>query len=567
VSAPPQFSRTRKLTILAQDPTVRKVGGEILTAQVIVPAEELQPGPMGYRVQVIDYDSSRDVYYAPPEIPPDVDPFENQSPDLLITSPQFHAQNVYALVMRTLARFEFALGRRISWGFYGHHLKVVPHAFADANAFYSPDDQALFFGYFPATKGDGTVFTCLSHDVVVHETTHALLDGLRRRFTDPSSPDQAAFHEGFADIVALLSVFSLRDILAVVIDQTPGPRSFVRKEAVETKKLRKSILLGLAEQMGREIPGIRGDALRRSVLLEPSPDHYLIESEFMEPHRRGEILVAAFMNAFLEIWERRLAGLGQMRPGYLSRERVVEEGAEIADQLLTMAIRALDYTPPVHIEFGDVLSALITGHKEVDPDDQKYYLREMLLESFHDYGIQPASKAGVPGHWAAAPEDLRYERSHYESMRNDPDEVFRFVWENRRALEFTEEAYSRVLSVRPCLRIAPDGFALREVVAEFLQVLDVKAGELQLYGIRKPDGMPDPLEISLQGGGALVFDEYGQLKYNIHNRVLNADRQSKRLDYLWRNGFFRKNASSACAFSRIHRQRAAGLTSADGEGW
>ena len=74
------------------------------------------------------------------------DPFRRPSNQTILKNPKFHAQNVYAIVMRTLARFEFALGRRISWGFHGHQLKVAPHAFADANAFYSEDDQALMFG-------------------------------------------------------------------------------------------------------------------------------------------------------------------------------------------------------------------------------------------------------------------------------------------------------------------------------------------------------------------------------------------------------------------------------------
>src|SRR5918993_1424458 len=55
----------------------------------------------------------------------------------LLEDPRFHAQNVYAIIMRTLARFEFALGRRVGWSFLGHQLQVAPHAFADANAFYS----------------------------------------------------------------------------------------------------------------------------------------------------------------------------------------------------------------------------------------------------------------------------------------------------------------------------------------------------------------------------------------------------------------------------------------------
>ncbi|MGH9949224.1 MAG: hypothetical protein ACRD6X_18795, partial [Pyrinomonadaceae bacterium] len=168
--------------------------GQVLTTELDIPAEELSPGPCGYRVHVVDYDSSTDTLYSPVryEKPVDgcyIDPFKDtvnrgRANDLL-DEPAFHAQNVYAIIMRTLARFEFALGRRMSWGFSGHQLYVATHAFADANAFYSEEDQALAFGYFfvPGTGKRTPIFTCLSYDVVAHETTHAILDGLRERYT------------------------------------------------------------------------------------------------------------------------------------------------------------------------------------------------------------------------------------------------------------------------------------------------------------------------------------------------------------------------------------------------
>ena len=55
-------ARTRLLRIVAQDPEVTK-SGRILTTQVEIPAEQLQPGPRGFRVQVIDYDSSTQTLY------------------------------------------------------------------------------------------------------------------------------------------------------------------------------------------------------------------------------------------------------------------------------------------------------------------------------------------------------------------------------------------------------------------------------------------------------------------------------------------------------------------------
>ena len=258
--------RYRKLRIIAQDPSVR-VSGKILTELVDVPAEELAPGPWGHRIHVIDFDSSTQTLYRPNEYPRRkdgsmADSFANASDPKLLNDPRFHAQNVYAIVMRTLARFEFALGRRVSWGFDGHQLKIAPHAFADANAFYSERDESLMFGYFPGASGQ-TVFTCLSHDVVAHETTHALVDGLRERYTDPSSPDQAGFHEGFSDIVALLSVFGLRKVVGTVIDLKYRKRAKQKRRgknnnlisirALNIDELRHSILLGLADEMGAEL--------------------------------------------------------------------------------------------------------------------------------------------------------------------------------------------------------------------------------------------------------------------------------------------------------------------------
>lgn len=252
--------------------------GKVVTAQVSLPWEDLIDGPMGCAVYVIDYDASARAMYRPAQPPEDLTTAPTFSADLL-DDPNFHAVNAYAIVMRTLLRFESALGRRIPWGIHGHQIKVVPHAFEVANAYYSPDLEAIVLGY---VRGEDPVYLCLSHDVVAHETAHALLDGLRDKFMAPSSADQAALHEAFADIVALLSVYSLPELvchlLTPIVDSSSPPSTapevpegFVARSALSWDNLAGSALFGLAEQMRANAGDARVNALRRSIaILRPN---------------------------------------------------------------------------------------------------------------------------------------------------------------------------------------------------------------------------------------------------------------------------------------------------------
>jgi hypothetical protein len=587
------------MTIVAQDPGVRR-GGRIVTAQVQVPAEELIAGPTGYRVQVVDFDATAQRFHGAHALP---DRSEDEPPswadgrDSLLRDFRFHAQNVYALVMKTLARFEFALGRRLGWSFQSHQLKIAPHGMLDANAFYSPDDEGLVFGYFTG-RGGAPVYTCLSHDIVVHEATHALLDCLRERYMYPSGPDQAAFHEGFADVIALLSVFSLPELVKHLLlpRARHGDAATIPRSAVTRESLRQSALFGLAEQMGEEIEGVRGAPLRQSAAL-PASREILDSREFLEPHRRGEVFVAAVMNAFIATWASRTEQLGSPGQEVYPLAAVVEEGADIADTLATMWIRALDYMPPVHLTFGDALSAVLTADQMLRPDDSRFELRTHLRDEFAAYGIGPAS-GERSGAWSAPPPGLRYDRVRFESMRSDRDEVFRFLWENRRPLELREGAFTQVISVRPCTRIGQDGFVLRETVAEYYQVARLTPAELKARGVVAPPDYLASLAASrprangaaggdgngdrdgedgsglgvtpVYGGAVVIFDEYGRLKHWVHKDVFGA-RQSERLAYLWNEGYLVADRGAAryrpARFSTMHLRRAVDARRRPAEGW
>src|SRR5439155_21510262 len=147
------------------------------------PYEDLRPGPLGRMVNVVDYNASNDCYYQPVNL---------NDPAILLgggldpseADPRFHQQMVYAVVSETIDRFRFALGRTAKWHQrVGPFISVLPHAMQEANAFYARNLKSLVFGYFQASETDPgpnlpgqVVYTCLSHDIVAHETTHALID-------------------------------------------------------------------------------------------------------------------------------------------------------------------------------------------------------------------------------------------------------------------------------------------------------------------------------------------------------------------------------------------------------
>jgi hypothetical protein len=274
------------------------------------------------------------------------------------------------------------------------------------------------------------------------------------------------------------------------------------------------------------------------------------------------------MNAFLTMWSERLQKLGEKRKGFLDRSKVIEEGADLASVLLTSAIRALDYSPSVDLTFSDYLSALLTADQEVRPaQDDRYKLRDNVRQSFAAYFMLPPEKSDANGMWTSPPEELQYDRTHFEPMQRDSDEVFHWIWENRgeKRLNLDAQAYTRVESVRPCIRIAEDGFTLRETVAEYVQILKVQAGELHELGLEKPEELDDRLEVYLYGGGALIFDEYGHLKYHVANRVCGS-KQNGRLEYLTKAGFY-GGKSLRTKFSSLHRLRAFPQIVPIQEGW
>jgi hypothetical protein len=403
---------SRQLRIFAFDPSLSAQFdmaniGEIT---ISIPWEkDVRPGPVGEYIEVVDADPASGQFYKPVDLNAEwvlaqngVAPSE--------TNPLFHQQMVYAVAMTTIGHFERALGRVALWSAHRglgneddqfvRRLRIYPHALRDRNAYYSPQKKALLFGYFPvgikdARNTPGTlVFTCLSHDIIAHETTHALLDGVHPRFNEPVNPDVLAFHEAFADIVALFQHFAYPGVLRNQIASTRG-------------NLASENLLGqLAQQFGQASG--RGSALRDALggvnpgtgKWEARPPNVRDIDRTFEAHDRGAILVAAVFGAFLKVYRSRTLdlyriateGTGVLRDGDIPTDlaaRLAEEAARCAQYVLQMCIRAIDYCPPVGITFGDFLRGIVTADFDLNPDDSAGY-RLAFVESFRQWGLHPA---------------------------------------------------------------------------------------------------------------------------------------------------------------------------------
>jgi hypothetical protein len=534
---PEEFTPPRvfELSVVALDPTFRDSAGKVVLAKATIPATRLAPGPWGPRFHVVDFDATTQRFIPGVDLAPGPSHAGWLAHDLIVGadddalgSPPCRAQNVYAIAARTLASFEFALGRPIPWAFGAHQLNLVPAAFAEANAYYADDDQALYFGYFQSDDGR-QILSSLSYDIVAHETTHAILDGLRRRFDDPGLPDQFGFHEGFADVVALLSVFSLPEVVA---HSFGGKGDEIIRKAVSHEALASSTLLQLAKQFGDELHANRGHGLRDSVNLHPTKAwRNLRNRAWLEPHRRGEVLVAAVTQTLVLVWHARLQDL--LRHKTLSRARAAEEGARAARHLLEMLIRAIDYCPPVEFAYDDFLVAVLVADSEVAPTDELDYRGKLTL-AFSRFGIEPTGLE--EGRFTDATK-LTYRNFHYQTLRSDQDEVARFLWDNTKVLKIDPQYYLHVEDVRPAVRVGPDGFIVSETVVDYVQELIGTASDFRkLAGARFAKGAPDDVPMKIFGGGTVIFDQFGVVKYHYHKPIDDWDRQRDRMDSLLRRG-------------------------------
>lgn len=540
----------REVSIYTIDPSASREEGSI--ARVRVNYEPLQPGPVGAHFKVSSVDADRDKKYA--EL--DLDDPRNlirQGRKPSPSDPQFHQQMTYTVCSHVYDAFNTALGRHPAWGFDKepdedrNRLTIFPFGMEARNAYYERSTRSLKFGYFAAKEASGRnlrngwVFTSLSHDIIVHEVTHAFLDGLRSHFLSPTGQDVLAFHEAFADIVAVFQRFSYEKVVEEALRKARG--------AVGTA----SVLTDLARQFGNTIG--KGAALRTTNDLDGSGKAKQLEDAGLEPHDRGSVLTSAVYAAFTKLFEKKTrrylllatGGTGILPEGEIPvqlREVLAKEASQLASHCLSICIRAIDFCPPVDVDFGEYLRAIITADHDLVPDDHWGY-REAWVDAFWERGIYPYDVANLSEDallWRKPRVEVIIEGLSYSKLafRGDPNSApFLEDLEAQAAVlgacvtsedlrkEFglvkpgkqgdSQYDLPIVQSIRTSRRVGPDHQVAFDLVAEVTQRRTVQR---------------EGRSIEFIGGSTIIVGPNGDVRYVISKRVDNDKRLTRQVEFM-----------------------------------
>jgi len=472
--------------IYLQDPLVAQVDPEL----GVRPAEVrwqpgLADGPTNARLAVVDYNADTAVLTAPAVWNERARRFEG--PDRQALGPnqctlfQFHQVNTWAIVQRIIEMYEdaFALGRPIPWGTDGNRLIIVPHAGYGENAFYDRRSKALQFYYYGSA--DEPKYTCLSHDIVAHETGHALLDGIRPWYYAFTSLQTAAFHEFIADLTAILAALRNNDIRRATAQQTEGDLT------------RDNAIAALAEEFGEETTGI--PKLRDA-------NNELTMGDIQEsrsPHECSQVLTGAMFEILVGI-----AG-EYMRT---ERERKVSPGQALAwaaQRFGRIALQPLDFCPPVDIQFEDYARAVLRNFDLYEPLDspRRTFYRDLISRVFYTRGLCPGPSEACADRSADSLEwDVYYDIDAISRSRTG---AYYFLHDNRKALRIPDNEDIVVVDVYDTNKFGREALRLpREIVIQYMW-----REEFELSGAQF--GSLQSRTAELLCGGTLVLDERGNV--------------------------------------------------------
>ncbi|KPK80710.1 MAG: hypothetical protein AMS27_16330, partial [Bacteroides sp. SM23_62_1] len=273
-------------------------------------------------------------------------------------SPEFMQVSVFATVLRTIDLFEKTeeerynvLGRPLKWAFDGKQLFIIPDAGVMANAFYERDSHSLQFFHFPSLENSNKIiYSCLSRDIVAHETGHAIIDGIAPDLMNNCSPESIAIHESIADLTALLVAFSSHNLRVLILKQNDGS---IHKPSHFTY---------IAEEFG--INRGHKDGLRdllNTKVLDQDPKSKI----YKDPHELSEVISGALYEVMIKIHENYKHELAESKEYNTKANRLFSASGKAlmrsADRFKQMLFRALDFLPPGEVSFANYYQAVVAA--------------------------------------------------------------------------------------------------------------------------------------------------------------------------------------------------------------
>jgi hypothetical protein len=415
-----------RVPIIVKDPEVTDWKGVPPTEPFVITSETVfLDGPVTPRVAILDFDEKTGQLEPPVSFEAPASP-ERPGRYVAARSPreagepvgrQEGSVSVFGTVLKTLAMFEEpdALGRRVVWAFDAPQLLVVPRAGEWANAFYERESHGLQFFYFTA-PGGRRIHTAHSQDIVVHETAHAVLDGIAPDLYHAYSPQALAIHEAVADLTALLSAFRSRTLAEQVLQDTGGSiarstaftgiaeqfagalqenRPYLR-DLANTKSLRPRARR--ADRVDRSDPHDLSEVLSGALYAIMVRLHESLKAEFAVGAAPRASLVEAEESRYQQVKQAvRDATGASAAPGAVAEEPPGAGAMSVAFKALFVGAerfkrtlyRGLDYLPPGDVSFADLGRAILAADQASHPDSSEQ--RDWIREEFVRRGIVASS--------------------------------------------------------------------------------------------------------------------------------------------------------------------------------
>jgi hypothetical protein len=460
--------------VYVQDPEVAKRNPELGIHDLWLEWEPgLMDGPTSARVAVVDYNADSGKLIPPARWDDEKRRFTGgDDPD----SFQFHQVNVWAVVQNALSFFEdpHVMGRPVPWAFEGNRIILVPHAGFLRNAYYDRRSKSLQFYFFG--DQDRPVYTCLSHDIIAHETGHAILDGIRPYYHEISSPQTSAFHEFLADLTAILASLRNNDVRRVIAEKSGGDLT------------KDEVIADLAEEFARDdVLATYGEAQRYYLRTAHNELNMEDIQGKWEPHTCSQVLTGAMFEILARI---ALLYLQDMSPA--------QALWRATDHFNRIALRALDFCPSVDIQFVDYAQAALRADELAYPMDKKGY-RDVMREVFEKRGLHVSS-------YSAPPHNVEFLwRYDIDDISRSRTAAYLFLNDNRRRLRIPPQQDLAVTDLYTTDKVVEAEKRLpSEIVLEYVWLEDVVLmGER--FGRFRNQVLP------LLCGGTLVFDGRGNL--------------------------------------------------------